>query len=294
MKKLTIVGLCLACTGLVLLTAVALTGGFKQVLSAERLPDFVRSAVPFSGDYQKTDKSIRLADEAIESIEVDLSMGAFEIRVGDIDVPTLSYQEVKSGDDLLYEIRTETKDKVLFIDDYYKAQRLFFVPGPNIDPKQIVLTLPQDLLLSRVSISLSMGKTDVADLKAKELELKLDMGGARLDNVNLGFARLNLSMGSLELSGGQIRGSEIDLDMGSINSDAELRGRQSIECSMGSADLKLPFSLTQINYEADLAMGSLYVDGQKTSDLIHREGINVSADFNFEMSMGSVRIELLD
>ena len=73
MKKLTIVGLCLACTGLVLLTAVALTGGFKQVLSAERLPDFVRSAVPFSGAYQETDKRIRLADEAIESIEVDLS-----------------------------------------------------------------------------------------------------------------------------------------------------------------------------------------------------------------------------
>lgn len=293
MKKLKSLGIVLACTGLLLVTAFATTACIGPKTGTAADPD-ATGVLPSVAEYQKTIKTISFAGESFESIEVDLSMGAFEIKVADVTAPGLSYEEVYKGEDLLYEVRSEIKNKILNIKDYHKPRAVLFAGISDFEPKEIVLTLPKALVLSNVKISLDMGKSKIVDLKAKELDLNLSMGGATLQAVDVDFASLDLDMGSLELVGGQIRGSEINLSMGNLSSDAELRGQHRIDCSMGSADLKLPFSAAQIKYEADIAMGSMYLNGKKTTEYKNSGGNLVSADLRFKMSMGSLKIALND
>ncbi len=95
-------------------------------------------------------------------------------------------------------------------------------------------------------------------------------------------------MGSLRLTGCELAEATYDLSMGSIDGSAVFKGRQRLNCSMGSIKLKLAQDPSAVAYDLQTSLGSIRVDGRGLGTSARQ--INPAAEAVIEVSvrMGSI------
>ncbi|NLJ95223.1 MAG: DUF4097 domain-containing protein [Clostridiaceae bacterium] len=286
LSKLSIVGISLTLIGAILLGIFVLVGGVNSLPNSSF--SFPSLFPTFAG--KSNQRTIEFVDKTFSSIDIDTSLAGFQIMTGDVEYPTLTYTELIQNDRVFYEVRTEINDATLKITDYFAEQKFTKRIG-NLNSnlyKDNILVLPRDFKLSNLDIALDLGSLKVENIELENMNLVLDMGNAEIDNLIADYAEMKLDMGSVELSGGEIAGGKYTVSMGSMESSAKLTGEHIIDCDMGSIDLDIPLPESSVTYEIDVDMGNFNVNGDEVKlNNLKSDGDSI-AHYIVNTSMGSV------
>ena len=176
--------------------------------------------------------------------------------------------------------------------------------------KKFTLTiyLPEGFAMDKLDATLDMGDLSLGSLKVKDLTAELDMGNCTADaltadtshfeldmgNFTAGLldarsAEIDLSMGNLEITTVNAYDFTVDNDMGDIKIGL-LTGAQKIDLDtdMGTIELMVDSSLSDYAVDASNDLGTLRVDGKKSSETFHSNG---SRKLTLSNSMGSTTLD---
>ncbi len=86
---------------------------------------------------------------------------------------------------------------------------------------------------------------------------------------------------------------DIELGMGSFNYTGSLAGDMNLECSMGSANIKLANDIKDYNFKCDVSAGTIKYGNEKiTNASVDKEVNNGSkSTIDIDCSMGTVVVD---
>ena len=191
----------------------------------------------------------------------------------------------------------------------YKAPKGFNFNLKDTKKKfTLTIYLPEGFEMNKLDATLDMGDLSLGSLKVKDLTAELDMGNCTADaltadtshfeldmgNFTAGLldarsAEIDLSMGNLEITTVNAYDFTVDNDMGDIKIGL-LTGAQKIDLDtdMGTIELMVDGSLSDYAVDASNDLGTLRVDGKKSSETFHSNG---SRKLTISNSMGSTTLD---
>lgn len=288
MKKITMIGISLLLIGLVVLGVSgysAIKSGGVQI----KTPNFMgMNMLGFSND-KAEEVTKELSDGRIESLDVELQMGAMEYKYGNVAYPTLSYQKILRGDTLRYDVVSEIKNGKLTIRDKY-SENFDILNFGTFKLKPLVLTLPEKYSIKDINIKMQMGSLNAESIVTDNIAIDLNMGSANIKASSIGSLTSTLDMGSFTIVDSKIMGSNITLNMGSFKSNATLKGTHKIKCDMGSINLSLDENPGAFNYDVTVQAGSFKINGVKPDNKRLNDPKN-NLNLILDVEMGSIDIQ---
>lgn len=313
MKKrsifLTITGGMLA-LGIILIILGAAFGGRIHTFSIGEVKNTDKSGVSHEL------KGISLTDTTdIQNLHFKLSANEIKIQTGDafrIQGGSLSKNEVSNG---VWKVES-------YFSDHFFNVSIFGLKFPiprgwsgNEEDEEIIITLPQNTKLEKVTLDLNATDVDIDYLDCNTLLLDLAAGDISVNTLFAEKADLSVSAGSMDIDNYQINGSAtincdaggvdfgkqsltntnvcnnltLDCSMGDITVNGMLTGENILDCSMGSITLNLAGGRN--NYEIKRTSQSL-------GDISFNEKQPSSTDtiygtLDLDCSMGDMNINYL-
>lgn len=139
---------------------------------------------------------------------------------------------------------------------------------------RIKLYVPENFTFEEVELALGAGQINwKSAVRASEMEIELGAGEIILKELAVGKLTAEVGAGSLEAAG-------------------DIREKADVTCAMGNIDLKLDGAEDSFNYEVDVAMGNVEIDGKTYSGLATEKDIdnNAARDISAECAMGNISI----
>ena len=260
------IGIISAITGLVLHVIAAITG--EPVIGNRNRIDVVYD---FTG---------------VESLDIDSSISKLEIKVGD-SFRVEGYQVPES-------FRAELKeDGTLLVLDHKK--RSFLNINLNLfgyPDAKITVYLPENFIAEEARLDTGVENTTIEALRADKLILSAGIGNVTGKRIAAKKAELDGGIGTITLTEIDLEDAEIDCGIGGVTLEGELKGRNKIDCGIGNVTLTLVGSREDYDLDLDAGIGTVRVDGKKTSNSYHsREAKHF---LKVDGGIGKVSINFLD
>ena len=155
--------------------------------------------------------------------------------------------------------------------------------------REVVLTVPEDLVFDMVGIAAGAGRIDIEKLDTKELKMSLGAGKAVAKDVKVSSnAQITAGAGIFMLENSKLRDAEMKLGVGETRINAKLLGSSKINAGIGLVNLVL----IESGYEIDIdkGIGEVKYNGSKASDdLIIGNGENKISIYG---GIGDIRITM--
>ncbi len=208
-------------------------------------------------------------DASIKSIDISLSLAEVIIERG-------SVFEIKTHDIPENEIRTSISsggDLRISNQDSSRLSTIFGTRWINRNP-QIIITLPDDLDLSNISVVIGAGRFTSTDIQVKAEKAKLEVGAGEIIFKNLHTNKMTADCG-----------------MGSLVVSGRLRGSNILECGMGSISVHIDGDRKDYSYNANVGLGNVRVNDEEISGFgNNRGGKKLDNHINIECGMGDVKV----
>ena len=187
----------------------------------------------------------------VENLEIDLSGARFEIKTGG---------EFSVASDHKY-LRLETTDGVLRIKEDHP------VLGFHSEGVQIILTIPEDFVFEKVTISAGAGAVKADTLLSEKLSLELGAGEVNIGElVAATRATINGGAGELNIGDGELTDLDLNIGVGEVNLKSRLTGNCGIDYGLGELSLTLVGTQDDYCITLDKGVGKATLDGVKMSD----------------------------
>ena len=196
----------------------------------------------------------------VENLEIDLSGARLAIKTGG---------EFSVESDHKY-LRLETTDGVLRIKEDHP------VFGFHSDGVRIILTIPEDFVFDKVTISAGAGAVEADTLLSEKLSLELGAGEVNIGKLVASTrATINGGAGELNIGGGELADLDFDMGVGEVNLESRLTGDCDIDYGLGELNLTLAGTLDDYRITLDKGVGKATLDGVKMSDdVVYGDGEN--------------------
>lgn len=196
-------------------------------------------------------KSYSVTEENVETLEVDLSAGQFEIKTGD------SFG-VESNHKYL---RFESSNGLISINEERDAFSF------NADGLKVILTVPENFVFKKADISAGAGKVKIDKLAADSLSLGFGAGEAKIDNLTANTsAKIDSGAGELTINGGELADLDFDMGVGEVNLQSRLTGDCDIDYGVGELNMTLIGKSEDYCITLDKGVGEAKMDGSKMHD----------------------------
>jgi len=209
--------------------------------------------------------------EKISSIDISLSLAAVIITKG-------TSFEIQTYDIPANEIRTNlSSDGKLRISnkDVNKLSTIFGGRWMNRDPR-IVITLPNDLELSNLSVEIGAGSFSSKEITVQADKARLEVGAGEIVFQNLNTNKMTAECG-----------------MGSIIVSGKIRGSSQFECGMGSISAKIYGDRDSYSFNASVGLGNVRVNNEEISGFGNSRGSKrLSNHIEIDCGMGDVRVTI--
>ena len=189
--------------------------------------------------------------DAVESLEIDLSGARLEVKTGDgFSVESdHKYLKVENADDVL----TIKEDHPVF--------------GFHSEGAQVILTVPEDFVFDKVTISTGAGAVKADTLLAEKLSLDLGAGEVDIGRLTAtARATINSGAGELKIGGGELADLNLNIGVGEAELESRLTGGCSIDYGVGELNLTLTGTREDYCITLDKGVGKATLDGVKMSD----------------------------
>ena len=208
---------------------------------------------------------------SISSIDISLSLAeviiekgsSFEIRTKDIPENEIR-TSLSSGGNL----RISNKDT-------NKLSAIFGARWINRNP-QVIISLPDDLVLSNLSVAIGAGRFSSKEIDVKAEKARLEVGAGEIVFKNLHTKKLTADCG-----------------MGSIVLSGRIRGVSLLECGMGSINASIEGNRNEYSYNASVGLGNVRVNDEEISGFGNNRGVKkLDNHLDIECGMGDVRVTI--
>lgn len=229
----------------------------------------------FNDDNNITDKleEININSDA-KIIEIDINSSHLTIKTGDV------LKVLTNNKDIV--IREE--DNKLFIEE---EDDNWFSFGN--DDSNLVIYIPDDLILEEAAINTGAGKIEIDKLSTKKLYFDLGAGNVIVDKLEvLDEAEIDGGTGKIEIKKGLINNLDLDMGVGNLTLTSYLLGTNDISAGIGSIELNLIGTYDEYRILANKGIGSIKLDGNSIdSDTYYGTGNN---QINIDGGVGSIDI----
>lgn len=210
----------------------------------------------------------------IENLDIDISAAKLKIVSGD-DF------EIKSNHKYL--IVTENQGTL----GISEKKGVFGFSSGDV---KVVLTVPEELLFEKVSISTGAGKLGIEELSSNILNLDLGAGKTEIDVLNVkDHTEINSGTGKLEIKDGELNDLSMDIGVGKMELAGKLTGNCKIDYGIGKAQLNLLGSEDDYRIELDKGVGGAVLNGKAMSDgHVYGDGEN---RIDIDGGVGSLEIQ---
>lgn len=152
----------------------------------------------------------------------------------------------------------------------------------------LTITVPENVSLTDLNITLNLGDLDMTDIKADLVDLSLDLGDLDMENCNIGTFTANMDMGDTTIQKTVLKNADINASMGDIEvTDSEFKDMK-LTADMGEITVKSAVSLDDYRIDADVSMGDVKVNGKNYSDDYSQKGN--TGELTVDSSMGDAEI----
>lgn len=156
---------------------------------------------------------------------------------------------------------------------------------------EIILTIPQSMLLEELDIDCGAGRIDISNITAHELKLDAGAGLLKIDHSNFQETNLNGGAGEINISSSLLRNLDLDAGIGKVQIDSEIYGKSEINCGIGEVNLHLG-NVSNYQFIIQKGIGSIEVnDITYNKDVTLGNGENI---IKIEGGVGSIRINYLE
>ncbi len=149
------------------------------------------------------------------------------------------------------------------------------VESPHLVSGEITITVPRDLTLRDLEVSIGAGTLTVTDVSCEKGDFEVSAGEMTLENVTI------------------TRESSFEVGMGTLAFSVSLTGKTDIECGMGTVALNATRP-ADFGYEIEVGGGTVTLDGQTYTTLHgkYTENRGAATFFEIECGMGTVTVDL--
>ena len=233
------------------------------------------------GFFQKKDENVQMQEYKIGSnvTELDITLKAANLKI----------QNGKK-------FKIETNSKYISIDlDEDEVEISEQEHGwLSVDTKaKLILTIPEDSILEKISINGGVGKIDIDSLKGNKLDLNLDAG--KLDCSNLEIyekAIINGGSGGTKIMGGTLNDLALTMDVGKMTLKSSLTGNSNISCGVGDTDITLIGVKDNYKINVKKALGTFKIASESVKDgQTYGKGQNI---ITVNGGVGSINIDFLE
>ena len=234
------------------------------------------------GFFQKNDnKEVQMQEYKISSeiSELDISLKAANLQI-------------KNGK----KFKIETNSKYIsinFDDDLVEISEQEH-GWLSVDTKaKLILTMPEESVLEKITISGGVGKIDVDSLKGNKLKLNLDAGKLECKNLEIyEKAEINGGSGDTKILGGNLNDLSLTLDVGKMTLKSSLTGSSNISCGVGGSDITLVGIKDDYKIKVKKAIGTFKISGNSVKDGdTYGNGKNI---LTINGGIGSINIDFLE
>ncbi|NMA50880.1 MAG: DUF4097 family beta strand repeat protein [Mollicutes bacterium] len=228
----------------------------------------------------KTNKS------KMQSFEIDKDILEIDIELENTELMILEGEKIKIETNN-QNINIKQKDNKLSVEEKH-SNALKLIKG-NV----LKLTVPKDYVFKEVEIEAGAGKVKIDYLLTEDLELDLGAGKVDIKNiVTYDNTQIDGGAGSLKIDNCTFKDLELKLGLGTLFFTGNLEGDSSIECGVGSSNIKLYGTKNDYELDIDIGLGDFKVENQviKKSTIIG----NGKRKIDINGSLGSINIEFLD
>lgn len=148
--------------------------------------------------------------------------------------------------------------------------------GQNQFVPKLLITIPANVALDKLSITLGAGK-----MRTKDVSIACD------------FANISVGAGDLVLENIESKKANIKCGMGNFEYSGKLSGKNNIDCGMGNVKVNLTGNAADYSYDLKLALGNFNFNGeQKTGVCQVFNNPKKENHFSVNCGMGNVIINL--
>ncbi len=199
---------------------------------------------------------------------------------------------LKTSTDDAYWLETDTDGQV----KCYVENGVIILRGVKNDSigdnSKIVLSIPGNADLEKISIDIGAGKADCDSLIAKDI--KIDVGAGKIECDKLVAKTLNTDIGAgkLTFNNCEVDEGTFSVSMGQLDFAGSIKKDASAECAMGSMTFNLSEREDHYNYSVEWAAGSVAIGNREYAHLASDMTIDKQAenDFQIDCAMGNVEL----
>ncbi|MGB8455116.1 MAG: DUF4097 family beta strand repeat-containing protein [Anaerocolumna sp.] len=251
-------------TGIV--TAVFSLTGFISNSSGKELADYNKSF------------------ENVKSLSVENGIGTLTIKTGTTNNVVVKAEKVNDDFTAQQSFSGELKIKSKF--NFWN-----FIRGKNGigDKSKITIYIPDDFVADKVELDAGAGNIDIEALSAEKFDIKAGAGNIDGSRIIADQVKLDGGVGEITLEDVKFTDADIDSGVGNVKIQGVLYGKNKIDCGVGEINLELMQSTDDFNLKVDKGLGSVYIDGEKFSDLNWDNG---AADNSLDINGGVGDIDI--
>lgn len=224
----------------------------------------------------------------IENINIKHGAGSLVIKSGEND-EIMVYNEGDNKNN--YRIKTIGKT----LDIRHTSDFGNFL-GPSWDGTKnfsLIIILPKDIKLNEVDIDAGAGILSLQDFVTEEFDLNGGAGSMSIKNVEASKVDIKGGAGELIFQDVIFNDSSIRSGVGLLDFHGQLLGKNDISGGVGELNIDIQGSKDDYDIEVDKGLGSLRVDGKKSSNL-NLKHENSKHSLDIDGGVGTINIQFTE
>ena len=126
----------------------------------------------------------------------------------------------------------------------------------------IIITIPEDNVLKKISVDTGAGKLTIKDVLLKEIDIDHGAGILEITNVNFANADLDGGAGKIQINNSTLNNLELDTGVGEVDIEASITGKSQISCGIGALNLTLLGSKDNYQIKTEKGIGNIKINGE--------------------------------
>jgi len=173
---------------------------------------------------------------------------------------------IKRGEKISVETdtsRIESKRNSTYLTIKEKDSMMFM----KNNPKNVVVTIPDNIILDTIKIEAGVGTVEIDKLSAKNLTLDMGAGKANIKELQITQkAKIEGGAGSIVVGLGEINNLDLDMGIGSFKLTSKLGGDNKINAGVGRLELELIDGFDNYTIRATKGVGDITLGGKTIYD----------------------------
>lgn len=197
---------------------------------------------------------------------------------------------IESGDEFKVEatnlennFTSKAKNGVLKIEEHDKW--FFYGNGKG----EILITVPDEIVLDSLSIDTGAGKFIIRDIEAMEFDM--DHGAGALEIIDSKFSKADIDGGAgmIQIENSNLNNLELDAGVGKVEIEASITGNSQINCGIGEIDVILIGASDDYQIRTEKGIGSVEIAGIKQKNgTVYGNGDN---RLDLEGGIGRIKVD---